>query len=126
MERQIIKKGLLLIMFLGLLTLSSCYNDNYQTLYPSGPCNTSQVTYSQDVWPVINAQCTSCHSGATPYGNIALENYNDVVAVAKNGKLLGSIRFDAGFSPMPKGGAKMNSCDIAKIEKWVKDGTPNN
>jgi len=64
MERQIIKKGLLLIMFLGLLTLSSCYNDNYQTLYPSGTCDISQVTYSQDVWPVINAQCTGCHSGA--------------------------------------------------------------
>ncbi|VAW30002.1 hypothetical protein MNBD_BACTEROID07-453, partial [hydrothermal vent metagenome] len=64
--------------------------------------------------------------GATPYGNIALENYNDVVAVAKNGKLLGSIRFDAGFVPMPQGSAKLSNCDIAKIGKWVKDGTPNN
>ena len=126
MEHQTIKKGLLLVMFLALLTLSSCYNDNYETLYPSGTCDTTHVTYSNDVWPVINARCTSCHSGAAPSGNIVLENYNDVVAVAKNGKLLGSIRFDAGYSLMPKGGAKLSSCDIAKIEKWVKDGTPNN
>lgn len=126
MEHNIIKNGLLLIMFLGLLTLSSCYNDNYQSLYPSGPCNTSQVTYSKDVWPVINARCTSCHSGATPYGGIALENYNDVVVMANNGKLMGSIRYDAGYSPMPKDGAKLSNCDIAKIGKWVKDGTPNN
>jgi len=126
MEHQTIKKGLLLVMFLGLLTLSSCYNDNFQSLYPSGPCDTSQVTYSKDVWPVISAQCTVCHSGATPYGNIALENYSDVVASAKNGKLLGSIRFDAGYSPMPKGGSKLSNCVITKIEKWVKAGTPNN
>jgi len=126
MERRTINYGLLLIIFLGLLTLSSCYNDNYQTLYPSGTCDVSKVTYSKDVWPVINSQCTACHGGATPYGNIALENYNDVVASVKSGKLMGSIRFDAGYSPMPKGGAKLSNCVIAKIEKWVKDGTPNN
>lgn len=124
--KKIIKKGLFLTMLLGLLALSSCYNDNYQTLYPSGTCDTTHVTYAKDVWPVINANCTGCHSGAAPSGNVALENYNDVVVIAKNGKLLGSIRFDPGFSPMPKGGPKLNSCDIAKIEKWVNDGTPNN
>jgi len=126
MEHRTIKNGLILIMISGLLTLSSCYNDNYQSLYPSGPCDTSQVTYSKDVRPVINAQCTSCHSGATPLGNIALENYGEVVAMAKNGKLLGSIRNDAGYSPMPLGGVKLSNCDISKIEKWVKNGTPNN
>ena len=126
MEHKIIKNRLLLIILLGFLTLSSCYNDNYQTLYPSGLCDTSQVTYSKDVWPVISARCTGCHSGAAPLGNIALENYNDVVASANSGKLLGSIRHDAGYFPMPKDGTKLNNCDIAKIEKWVKNGAPNN
>ena len=126
MEHQTIKYGLFLGVLISLLALSSCYNDNYQDLYPSAPCDTTSVTFTNDVWPVINAQCTGCHSGGTPSGNIRLENYSDVVVIAKNGKLLGSIRFDSGFSPMPKGGAKLSSCTIAKMEKWVHDGTPNN
>jgi len=126
MEHRIIKYAVLIGVLIGGVTLSSCYNDNYQDLYPSGPCDTTQVTFSNDVWPVISAQCAGCHSGSTPSGNIPLENYNDVVVVASNGTLLGSIRFDSGYSPMPKGGAKLSSCTIAKIEKWVNDGTPNN
>jgi len=126
MEHQTIKYGLLPVVLISLLALTSCYNDNYQTLYPSGSCDTTQVSYAVDVWPVISAQCAGCHSGSAPAGNIALTNYNEVVTIAKNGKLLGSIRWDKGFSPMPKGGAKMNSCAIAKIEKWVNNGTPNN
>ncbi len=126
MEHQTIKYGLISAVFIGLLAFASCYNDNYQDLYPSGSCDTTSVSYAKDVWPVISAQCSGCHSGSAPGGNIRLENYNDVVTLAKNGKLLGSIRWDKGYSPMPKGGAKLSSCTIAKMEKWVNDGTPDN
>ncbi len=124
MELRTIKFGIIMVM--GILIVPSCYNDNYQDLYPSAPCDTTQVTYSVDVWPVLKAQCTGCHSGDSPGGNVALENYNDVVIVAKNGKLVGSVRHNPGYSPMPKDGAKLSSCKINKIEKWVNDGTPNN
>ncbi len=126
MEHQTIKYLFSLGALFLFMALGSCYNDNYQDLYPSGSCDTTSVSYANDVWPVISARCTGCHSGGAPAGNIALENYNDVVVVGKNGKLLGSIRFDPGYSPMPKGGSKLSSCDIAKIEKWINDGMPNN
>ena len=107
--------------------MQSCYYDNVEDLYPQLlVCDTTNVTYSNNVWPVINANCTSCHGGGAPAGNIRLENYNDISSAANNGSLLGTIRHENGWSPMPKGGGKLNNCDIAKIETWVNQGTPDN
>ena len=107
--------------------LSSCYYDVAEELYPEKPvCDTTNVTFSNDIFPIINTNCTSCHSGQAPGGNIKLENYNDISAAANNGSLLGVIRHEQGWSPMPKGGGKLNDCDIAKIETWFDQGTPNN
>lgn len=128
MEHQIIKMIKRIVPVIGLMILlHSCYYDNVEELYPNAPaCDTTNVTYSNDVWPVINGNCTSCHSGSAPQGNVSLENYDDIVVAANNGSLLGVIMHEDGWSPMPKGGLKLPDCDITKIEIWVDDGTPDN
>ena len=110
-----------------IIFMQSCYYDVAEDLYPQvAACDTTNVTYTNNVFPIINANCTSCHSGQAPSGNIRLENYNDISAAANNGSLLGVIRHEPGWSPMPKGGGKLNDCDIAEIETWVNQGAPNN
>ncbi len=89
-------------------------------------CDTTNVTFSTSVWPTLETNCVGCHSGATPAGEIPITNYNEVVAIATNGKLLGAIRHETGFSPMPKNGAKLIDCKIREIEIWIEDGTPDN
>ncbi len=112
----------------GVLLLSSCYYDNMEDLYPDtgGVCDTTNVTFSQTVLPVLQSHCTGCHSGSAPSGNISIVNYNDVVLLVHSGRLLGTIRHEQGYSPMPKGGNKLSNCDIAKLEKWISDGMPDN
>jgi mono/diheme cytochrome c family protein len=79
------------------------------------------------VVPVLTSNCYVCHSGAATAGaGIKLDNYASVKVQVNNGRLLGSIEHKPGFSPMPKGGAKMQDCDIAKIRTWIKAGAPNN
>ena len=116
------------LSFVGMLVLlSSCYYDVAEELYPEKPvCDTTNVSFTDHVFPIINTNCTSCHGGQAPAGNIRLENYNDISAAANNGSLLGVIRHEQGWSPMPKGGGKLNDCDITKIEIWANQGTPNN
>jgi hypothetical protein len=43
-----------------------------------------------------------------------------------NGKLMGSITWASGFSPMPKNASKMPDCEIQKIQKWIDQGALNN
>ena len=128
MEHQIIKniKRFAPVLVLAFI-MQSCYYDNVEELYPNPPvCDTTNVSYANDVWPVINSNCTFCHSGGAPAGNVSLENYNDIVVAADNGSLLGTIKHENGWSPMPKGGGKLGDCDITKIEIWVNEGTPDN
>ena len=92
----------------------------------TGGCDTTNVTFSGTVWPLMNTWCTGCHSGNNSGGNIHIENYNDVVAIANNGKLMGTITHSPGYSPMPKNADKFSDCQIAEIRLWIEDGTPNN
>lgn len=125
MECKIIK-NISFVIFTSILFLSSCYYDNYDDLATySNPCDTINMSYSANVAPIMSSSCVSCHSGNAPSGNIALETYSDVKAQADNGKLLGSIKQLAGYSPMPKGQSKLSECDINIVDAWIKQGTKN-
>ncbi len=89
-------------------------------------CDTTNVTFSGNVWPMIEMNCYGCHSGAQPSGNISLADYNAVVLQANNGNLFGAINHDSGFQPMPKNAPKLSDCKIEYVKIWIEDGTPNN
>lgn len=94
-------------------------------------CDTSNVSFSDDVFPVIQNNCYGCHSGGQPSGGILLTSFNEVktaasIAPGTYGSLLGTIRHQQGNVPMPQNGPMLSECKIATIEKWVSDGMPNN
>lgn len=115
-----------ILVFLLITGLSSCYYDSEESLYPSGECITTNMSYTADIAPIINTSCISCHSAAANLGNINLEGYNAIIKHVQNGKLLGSIRHDNGFSAMPQGARKLNTCKISQVEAWINQGSPNN
>lgn len=89
-------------------------------------CDSVNVSFASHVFPIVQNQCMGCHSGANPSGGILLTNFQQIAAVATtNNKLLGTIKHLPGYSAMPPSG-KLDACSIAKIAKWISDGTPNN
>lgn len=121
-----IKKTLLLALILTMLSLTSCYYDKAEFLVTTNDCDTAKVTYSISIAPIINSNCAGCHSGSTPSGNLSLSNFTEVKSAADNGSLMGVIRYEPNWSPMPKGGNKLSDCNIRKLEIWITNGTPNN
>jgi hypothetical protein len=112
-----------------LLFTVSCYYDNEESLYPviSSTCDTTNVTFSGKIVPMLSNNCLSCHSNATAPGlgnGIPLENFADVRARAA--AISGSINHTGSHSPMPKNGGKLNACLITQFDIWVRSGTPNN
>ena len=89
-------------------------------------CDTVNVTYSGTVWPIIQNNCTGCHSGSTPSGNIRLESYSNVRTMAASGDLMGVITQSQGFIPMTQNGNKLSECKIIQTQKWIDDGMPDN
>ncbi|MFZ5940904.1 MAG: c-type cytochrome domain-containing protein [Bacteroidota bacterium] len=89
-------------------------------------CDTlSEISFSAVVSPMINTNCKGCHSGTAPSGGIALTNYQQVAAIAANGKLTGVLKNEQGYVPMPPSGP-LDACMIRQVELWVAAGYPNN
>lgn len=120
----------LLFSSLTLMTfsvMSSCYYDAADLLYPgNAACDTGMVSYNQKIIPMLQQQCYSCHVNASTGGGILMGTYVADKAIANSGKLYGSVSHSAGYSPMPKGAAKMTSCQIATIKRWIDAGSPAN
>ena len=112
------------------LLISSCYYDKEDLLYgnSNAPCTdtTTFFSYSQKVVPILRQYCYNCHSGSFPSGNQLMGTYAADKTMAQSGKLYGSINHSSGLSPMPKGAAKLGSCQINTIKKWIDAGMLNN
>jgi mono/diheme cytochrome c family protein len=130
MEIKSIKSSLLLLINLISLTLlfslSGCYNDKAEILYPDSACDTAAVKYSTSILPVLGSNCNSCHGGSTPSAAIKLDTYAGVKQQVDNGRLWGAVSHATSYSPMPKNGNMLNTCNLARIRLWIAAGAPNN
>ena len=103
-----------------------CYYDSEEDLYPNTSCDTSAVSYSSTILPILQNQCLGCHSANANSGSVNLEGYAQVKIYVDNGKLLGSIQHGSGYSPMPKDQPKMEPCTINRVASWISAGALNN
>jgi hypothetical protein len=107
--------------------LPGCYYDNVEDLYPQTPaCDTSNVTYSETIAPIMNNHCNSCHPTGGGAGGIVTDNWNDLSAAAANGVLWGAVNHEQGYEPMPLNAPKLGDCNLKKIKTWIDTGAPNN
>jgi hypothetical protein len=114
------------IFMLLLVFTASCTYYNEEELYPDETCDTTNISYKNDVLPVFQKNCYTCHYDNTTYGNLDLSNFVHIQRVVDNGNLLRNIKQEPGGIAMPQGGAKLPDCTILKIEQWINLGIPNN
>ncbi len=116
-------------LFLFLFVFASCEKNNEEDLKPpinGDDCNTENVKFGQQIWPVINSSCVGCHSGAGASAGIRMGNHAELVEAINGGRFVGAIKHRPGFSAMPQGASKLDDCTIKQIEAWIADGMPNN
>ncbi|MBS1915396.1 MAG: hypothetical protein JST87_03905 [Bacteroidetes bacterium] len=92
----------------------------------SSSCDTTNVTYANSITPILQSNCTGCHSGGSPSGGVDLTTYANVLIQINNGKLWGDVSHASGYNAMPVGGASLSACDLNIINNWIKKGAPNN
>jgi hypothetical protein len=127
----IFSKTLLKIFGFTFITIfvTSCYYDNEEYLYPElpgGQCDTTGVTYSAVVAPILASNCNACHNPATPSGNVITSTYDGLKTVVNSGIFRKAINHESGASPMPKNGNKLPACELLKIDAWINQGAPQN
>lgn len=115
---------------IGLIALSSssCYYDDEESLYGTTiACDTTGISFSATVNPIFQTNCAigACHDATTKSAGYDLSSFAGVTAQDST-VIMNSINQNNQASPMPKGGAKLLDCDIAKIRAWYIAGSPNN
>jgi hypothetical protein len=86
-------------------------------------CDTTTVTFAGQIWPMMESYCTGCHSASAPGGGIVIADITDMVSLAENGSLMGSVRWEAGYAKMPTN-QQLSECSINQLQKWIDDGFP--
>lgn len=117
-----------IFFMIPLIICTCCYWENEETLYPdSAHCDTTDVSFSQDIVYILTNYCYSCHSNINApdmaFG-IAFEDYEDVAA--SSSLIIGSINHQEGYPQMPKNKDKLDVCLINTFEAWVNQGSLNN
>ena len=97
------------------------------------PGGTATVSYRQDIQPIFDRNCVSCHGGSA---GLYLDSYDHVMAGSARGRVVTPgdppaselVRRIRGLSQprMPLGGAPLSAADIDAIVTWIAEGAPNN
>jgi hypothetical protein len=116
------------IALLGILLMPGCVWDNLEELYPDKPnCDTTSVSFSNDIKPILSINCFSCHSNLNAPsfgGGLSFEDHVDVAG--NSDRIIGAINHEDGFQAMPRGGEKLDPCSILLFETWAQSGAPDN
>ncbi len=120
------KKIFLLLACAPLFT--GCYNDKSDQLYPvpvtAPTCDTSAVSYSQTVVPLLSANCAAsgCHDGTGRARGV----FTSYAGVIRDTATMVSYLNGTSGDPMPKNGNPLSTCNIDKIAAWIAQGAKNN
>lgn len=103
-------------IFLSII-LVACGSDSSDNSDDTTSTSTT-VTYSANVSALMSANCTSCHSGSSPQGNLDLSTFENVKNSAESGTLL--TRISSTSNPMPPSGL-MSESNQSIMTNW-RDG----
>jgi len=93
---------------------------------PADAAHASEVSFSADIWPVIEQFALEAHGGS---GGVFLESYEDIMEYVVPGKPEESMLYKAltadGMKQMPPSG-RLPDETIQLFYDWILQGAPNN
>jgi hypothetical protein len=106
------------------LAAGAKYNKCLAGGLPGNTCDTVSISFANDIQPLLNDNCVTCHNSISSAAGFDLSNYAGAVNAASFANFLPDINY-TGPKPMPPG-TKMPQCNIDKIQQWININKPNN
>ncbi len=105
--------------------MSSCY---YDVIIEEEVETTTKISFSDDVIPVFNSSCVSCHDGIVAYPNLTSANaYQSLISGnyidtedAASSTLIQKLNEDHPFE------GAITSAELQKIILWINQGALDN
>ena len=87
---------------------------------PIAPIDCSNVTYSNQIYSLIQKKCIECHGPESTDGKMT--NYNQIQVYAKNGKYKARL-LDIQDMPISE---PLTSEELGQMRCWIEAGAPEN
>jgi hypothetical protein len=126
------------IAFLVMLTISGCFGNPFERGLPAeggGEIN-REVSYSSEVYPILNAGCSSCHTAGGLAGSTRMvltgdagADHADLLPLVDVNDPAASLLLQKGTGEAPHGGAALlheGTTDYNLIKAWILQGADNN
>jgi len=130
MKISFLKSGFYLSGFIILLfSLTTCYYNKEEILYPDKPCVTTHITFTGKIDSLFATNtCYTCHASSVAPpdgGGLKLDKYT--VARDNINRVYGAVTHQNGFFAMPLGqNETIDPCAINIIQVWRDSGMPEN
>ena len=117
--------GIYLVM---VLFLFSCKKTETVEKNIQQPCyiDTLNVTYNNQIAPILNTDCIRCHKTGNTSGYVNLDSYINAKPFGINGNLYGCVQRLDGNVGMPIGAPKLDSLKLLLIKRWCLLQCPEN
>lgn len=93
----------------------------------------ADISYSKDVYPILESRCDKCHMGSFTSENLNMETYDSLMAGSQNGAVIVAGNAKESLlarkilkGEMPKRGPKLTPAQVQIIIDWINAGAPNN
>ena len=93
----------------------------------------ADISYSKDVYPILESRCGKCHMGSFTSKNLNMETYDSLMAGSQNGAVIVAGNAKESLlarkilkGEMPKRGPKLTPAQVQIIIDWINAGAPNN
>lgn len=93
----------------------------------------ADISYSKDVYPILESRCGKCHMGSFTSENLNMETYDSLMAGSQNGAVIVAGNAKESLlarkilkGEMPKRGPKLTPAQAQIIIDWINAGAPNN
>jgi hypothetical protein len=95
---------------------------------PPPPPPSTTVSYTAEVQPYFNSECTGYHEGSNPPKGVNLTSYQQVMAGGDGGAIVIPENPDASVlvQRLEDGHRNQSASDIAAIRTWIQEGAQNN
>ena len=91
------------------------------------PSSLPAVSFSGDVFPILESRCVQCHGPSRTSGGVKVDSYDTVMTVVTPGDAAASLLVEVVVTgDMPRRGPKLLPSEVEIISAWVNAGAPDN
>lgn len=133
MKKQFIITAIALSLVTGFIVLQSGAMDVVTAAHPSQISVHKNVSFKNEIQPILEQRCIKCHGGEFPTEGLTMETYESLISGSQNGQVItpgdssNSLLFEKVESgEMPKRGPDLTAEQIELIQQWINEGALNN